>query len=286
MTSKKPKKCFETRNNARLVTSGCAQVTQWYNHGMHIDLFTIFPEICEPYLNKSILGRAQDAGALTVDVHNIRDYAISKHRSTDDLPYGGGGGMVMKPEPVFNAVETVLAEHIKNCPVILLTPQGRPFTQTVAREFAEHQRIALVAGRYEGVDERVRQHLVTDEISLGDFVVTGGELPALAVIDATTRLLPGALGDPRAASNDSHGAAGLLEAPHYTRPSDYRGWQVPPVLLSGDHSRVERWRRDQAIRRTWNRRPDLLPNAILSENERNLLEGMVDENTSNKQDDG
>jgi tRNA (guanine37-N1)-methyltransferase len=223
---------------------------------MRFDVFTLFPEIFPAYLNESILKRAQESGALEVAVHNIRDYTTDKHHTTDDVPYGGGGGMVMKPEPIFAAVESVLGAP-PNCPVILLTPQGRPFTQQVAVELSGQARLALLCGRYEGVDERVRQHLVTDEISMGDFVLTGGELPALAIIDAVTRLLPGVLGDPEATNKDSH-SAGLLEHPHYTRPPVFRGWAVPEVLRSGNHAEIEKWRREQSVKRTEERRPDLL----------------------------
>lgn len=236
---------------------------------MRFDLFTLFPDVCRAYLQESILKRAQAAGRLEVAVHNIRDYALGKHLVTDDLPYGGGGGMVMKPEPVFAAVESVLA-GAGPVPIILLTPQGRPFTQAVAQELSGQPRLALISGRYEGFDERIRLHLATDELSLGDFVLTGGELPALAVVDAVARLLPGVLGDPTGAADDSH-ASGLLEYPHYTRPPEFRGWTVPDVLLSGDHARIERWRRQQALRRTFLRRPDLLAKLDLSETDRLFL---------------
>jgi tRNA (guanine37-N1)-methyltransferase len=240
---------------------------------LHFDLFTLFPEICITYLKESILKRAQEAGLVSVAIHNLRDYAAGKHQVTDDLPYGGGGGMVMKPEPIFNAVESVLGAP-PCCPVILLTPQGRTFNQRLAQELAQKPRLALLCGRYEGVDERVRQHLVTDEISVGDYVLTGGELPALVVIDAVTRLIPGALGDPQGASDDSH-ATGLLEYPHYTRPPVFRNWAVPDVLLSGNHAEIERWRREQSLLRTWQRRPDLLANAPLTEADRKFLEKLA-----------
>ena len=223
---------------------------------MRFDVFTLFPEMFTAYLNESILKRAREAGLLEVSLHNIRDYTTDKHRTTDDEPYGGGGGMVMKPEPIFAAVEGVLGAP-PSCPVILLTPQGRTFSHRVALELSQHEHLALLCGRYEGVDERVREHLVTDEISLGDFVLTGGELPALAVIDAVSRLIPGVLGDPEAASKDSH-ASGLLEYPHYTRPPEFRGWEVPEVLRSGNHAEIEKWRREQSEERTRQRRPDLL----------------------------
>ncbi len=239
---------------------------------LRFDLFTLFPEICAAYLQESILKRAQAAGLVEVAIHNLRDYAPGKHQVTDDIPYGGGGGMVMKPEPVFNAVEAVLGPQPQAgaVPIVLLTPQGRPFTQAVAQELARQPRLALICGRYEGFDERIRQHLANDEISLGDFVLTGGELPALAIVDAVTRLLPGVLGDPTGAQDDSH-ASGLLEYPHYTRPPEFRGWSVPDVLLSGDHGRIERWRRQEALRRTFLRRPDMLLKQALSEEDRVFL---------------
>lgn len=244
---------------------------------MHIDLFTLFPEVTLEYLSSSIIGRAQESGALHVAVHNIRSYAKDRHRLTDDAPYGGGGGMVMKPEPIFSAVDSVLEAKQDSTPIILMTPQGRLFSQIVARELARYESMVLIAGRYEGVDERVRRHLATDEISVGDYVLTGGELPALVVIDAVTRLLPGVLGNPGAVANDSHGDEGLLEHPHYTRPVEYRGWRVPDVLLSGDHSEVAVWRRMHALRRTWQRRPELLLQADLSEQERRWLDEIAEE---------
>jgi tRNA (guanine37-N1)-methyltransferase len=227
-----------------------------YNDFMRFDLFTLFPEVLAPYLNASILKRAQEAELVECHLHNIRDWTTDKHHTADDEPYGGGGGMVMKAGPVFAAVEGVLGAP-PACPVVLMTPQGRTFTQFIARELAGYPRLALIAGRYEGIDERVREHLVTDEISIGDYVLTGGELPALVLVDAITRLVPGALGDAQATGKDSH-AAGLLEHPHYTRPADFRGWQVPEVLRSGNHALVDRWRLEMSIRRTLERRPDLL----------------------------
>jgi tRNA (guanine37-N1)-methyltransferase len=235
---------------------------------MQFDVFTLLPEVFPAYLETSILQRARERGLIDVRVHNIRDHTHDRHHTADDTPYGGGGGMVMKPEPVFEAVETALGGAA--CPVILLSPQGRVFSQAIARELAAHPRLALICGRYEGVDERVRAHLATDEISVGDYVLTGGELPALTVIDAVARLLPGALGDPDGAQDDSH-SEGLLEYPHYTRPPEFRGWGVPEVLLSGDHGKVERWRREQSLRRTLAKRPDLLEKAELSEEDRDYL---------------
>jgi tRNA (guanine37-N1)-methyltransferase len=215
---------------------------------LYFDIFTLFPGMFTGIFDDSILKRAREAGIISVTLHNIRDYAQGRHRVTDDTPYGGGGGMVMKPEP--------LALVPLDVPVILLSPQGRTFTQTIANELAGYHRIALICGRYEGVDERVRESLVTDEISIGDFVISGGELAAAIVVDAVTRLLPGALGCDIGAYEDSF-ATGLLEYPQYTRPAVYRDQGIPDILTSGDHARVARWRREQALRRTWERRPDL-----------------------------
>lgn len=238
---------------------------------MKIEVFTLFPEVMSPYLSASILGRAQEAGLVQVGLHNIRDYALDRHSITDDEPYGGGGGMVMKPEPLFEAVETVLGEELADTRVVLMTPQGRLFKQAIAQELAGLPRLALISGRYEGVDERVREHLADDEISVGDYVLTGGELPALVVIDAVVRLLPGALGDEDASRKDSH-SGGLLEGAHYTRPAEFRGWRVPDVLRSGDHARIAAWRRQQSLRRTKERRPDLLDQADLSPEEAEAIE--------------
>ena len=249
---------------------------------MQFEVFTLLPEVFPPYLDSSIMQRARQRGLVDVRLHNIRDWARDKHHTTDDTPYGGGGGMVMKPEPVFDAVEAILGptdslrdSSTAGCPVILLTPQGRVFTQAVAAELSAHERIALICGRYEGFDERIRQGLVTDEISVGDFVLTGGELPALTIIDAVTRLLPGALGDPTGAEDDSH-ASGLLEYPHYTRPPEFRGMSVPEILLSGDHAKIEKWRREQSLLRTLQRRPDLLEKMELTEKEKAFLKNQAD----------
>jgi tRNA (guanine37-N1)-methyltransferase len=223
---------------------------------LQFDVLTLFPEVFTPYLHVSMMQRAMERKIIRVDLHNIRDFSKDKHHTTDDSPYGGGGGMVMKCEPVFAAVEQVLGTPLP-CPLILMTPQGRTFTQQVAYELSHLPRLALLCGHYEGIDERIRAHLVTDEISVGDYVLTGGELPALCLIDAVARLLPGMLGDPDGALDDSF-SSGMLEYPHYTRPEDFRGWKVPEVLLSGNHSEIERWRREKALARTKNRRPDLL----------------------------
>lgn len=246
---------------------------------MRFDVFTLFPEIFVPYLDTSILLRALQRGLIDVQIHNIRDWTTDRHHITDDEPYGGGGGMVMKPEPIFAAVEAVLGSP-PTCPLILLTPQGRVFTQETAIQLARPAldestdslpaRLGLLCGRYEGFDERIRQHLATDELSIGDYVLTGGELAALIVIDAVTRLIPGVLGDPDGAMDDSH-ASGLLEYPHYTRPPEFRGWRVPDILLSGDHAKIARWRREQALLRTRQRRPDLLASAELTKDDLKFL---------------
>ena len=238
---------------------------------MQFDVFTLIPEAVQAYLASSILGRAQARGLIRICLHNPRDYTHDRHRTTDDVPYGGGGGMVMKPEPIFEAVEAVLGDEIGSVPVILLTPQGRVFDQPLAAGLAAYPRLALLCGRYEGVDERVRQHLASLEISIGDYVLTGGEIPALAILDAIARLLPGVLGDADGAADDSH-AAGLLEYPHYTRPAEFRDWGVPDVLTSGDHGKIAAWRREQSLRRTFERRPDLLDRAELTAAERRLLD--------------
>ena len=251
---------------------------------MQFDVFTLLPEVFPSYLDTSILNRARQKGLIDVRVHNIRDYTHDKHHTTDDTPYGGGGGMVMKPEPIFEAVESVLGfttpptqpfdmaqDKPVTIPVILLTPQGRVFTQRMAEELSRYEHIALLCGRYEGVDERIREHLVTDEISIGDYVLTGGELPALMVIDAVSRLIPGVLGDPTGAEDDSH-SMGLLEYPHYTKPPEFRGWKVPDVLASGNHAKIDEWRRQQALTRTFHKRPDMLEKAQLSKKDMKIIE--------------
>ncbi len=243
---------------------------------MYIDVFTLFPTMFAGPLSESILKRAQDNGLLTVALHNIRDYTTDRHHITDDTPYGGGGGMVMKVEPIVAAVEAVLGDRLGHVPVILLSPQGRVLTQSIARELAAHDRLALICGHYEGVDDRVRQLIVTDELSIGDYVLTGGELPAMVLIDVLTRLIPGALGAPQAAEQDSH-ATGILEGPHYTRPPEFRGLRVPEVLINGHHAHIARWRREQGLRRTWRHRPDLLLTASLDEADRHFLATLAEE---------
>ncbi len=250
---------------------------------MHFDILTLFPSMFKGPFKESIVKRAIEAGLVTIAVHNIRDWATDKHRTTDDAPYGGGGGMILKPEPIFRAVEDILGlkeGERPQTPVILLTPQGRLFTQKVAWELSKHPRLVLICGHYEGVDERVRRYLATDEISIGDYVLTGGEIPAMVIVDAVTRLIPGVLGEPSAAFEDSH-ADGLLEYPHYTRPPVFRGYAVPQVLLSGNHAEIARWRRREALRRTLERRPDLLAKARLSDEDREFLRELIERKLGN-----
>jgi len=235
---------------------------------MRIDIVTLFPGMVTPVLAESMLGRAQTRGLVDIRVVNLRDYAGGRHRVTDDYQFGGGGGMVLKPEPLFAAVEALRTPSAR---VVLMDPRGRTFTHEVAAALARESHLILLAGRYEGIDARVGEKLADEAISIGDYVVTGGELPALVVTDAVTRLLPGVLGAEGAAERESF-ADGLLEPPQYTRPEEYRGARVPPVLLSGDHARIVRWRRVQAIWVTWRERPDLLATARLTEDERKLVE--------------
>ncbi len=223
---------------------------------MRIDVLTLFPGMFEGPLSHSILARAREAGLLEVAVHDLRQYAEGRHRVTDEPPFGGGGGMVMKPEPIFAGVEALAAAHGPGR-VVLLTPAGALLSPAVAERLAKEARLVLICGRYEGVDQRVADHLADEEISIGDYVLSGGELPAMVLIDAVARFLPGVLGDPGAPHRDSF-AEGVLEAPHYTRPRDFRGWTVPEVLLSGDHGAIEAWRREEGVRRTSRLRPDLL----------------------------
>jgi tRNA (guanine37-N1)-methyltransferase len=231
---------------------------------IHIHIFTIFPQMFEGPLSTGLFQKAVESGVLAVDIRNIRDYTHDRHHTTDDYPYGGGAGMVMKPEPVFEAVEALKSElarqGIENVPVVLLTPQGRLFSQQVAVELSMQSHLAFVCGEYEGVDERIREHLATDEISIGDYVLTGGELAAMVVVNAVVRLVPGFLGSPESLLSESH-SGGLLEYPQYTRPPVFRGWAVPDVLLSGNHAQIAEWRRQQSLCRTLARRPDLLPAA-------------------------
>jgi tRNA (guanine37-N1)-methyltransferase len=234
---------------------------------MRIDVLTLFPGMVEPVLAASMLGRARARGLVDIRVVDLRDYAAGRHRNADDYQFGGGGGMVLKPEPIFAAVEALRTDGAR---VVLLDPRGRTFTQAVAGEMARETHLILIAGRYEGVDERVGDLLAHERLSIGDYVVTGGELPALVVTDAVTRPLPGVLGGAGAAERESF-VSGLLEPPQYTRPEEFRGARVPEILLSGDHARVARWRREQALYQTWRRRPELLAEASLTDEERKLI---------------
>jgi len=243
---------------------------------MRIDVLTLFPEMFEGVFGSSIMGKAREKGLVSLKTVNFRDYSTNKHHTVDDTPYGGGGGMVLKPEPIFAAVEDVAPRAEpggeERAPrVILMCPQGKPFNQAIARELSRERHLIFICGHYEGYDERIRERLVTDELSIGDYVLTGGELPAMVVIDAVVRLLPGVLGNEQSAVSDSF-ADGLLEYPHYTRPPVFRDMRVPDVLLSGNHAEIEKWRRRQSLLRTLERRPELLATADLTEKERQWLE--------------
>lgn len=242
---------------------------------IRFDILTVFPEMFLSPFDCSLLKKAREHDLIDIRVHDIRMYAEDRHRMTDDAPYGGGGGMVMKVEPIDRALKAIRAGE-KGCLTVLLTPQGEPFNQRAAEELAALPRIVLICGRYEGVDERVRIHLADREMSVGDYVLTGGELPAMVVVDAIARLVPGVLGNAESASRDSH-ATGLLEHPHYTRPAEYRDWRVPDVLLSGHHREIERWRRKESLRRTRSRRPDLLEKASRTEEDNTLLAELEEE---------
>jgi len=237
---------------------------------MRIDILTIFPGMFRGPFEESIVKRAVEKGLVQVFLHDIRDYASDKHRTVDDYVFGGTQGMLMKAEPLFAAVENVQSQAPERGPIVLLTPQGRLFSQEVAAELAGHDRLILICGHYEGVDARVHEHLATDEISIGDYVLSGGELAAMVVVDAVVRQIPGALGSPLSSADDSF-AHGLLEHPQYTRPADFRGMKVPEVLLSGNHAEIARWRRQQSLLRTAKRRPDLLARADLTDEERQWL---------------
>lgn len=244
---------------------------------MLFQVLTTFPEMIEAVVGESILGRARQKGLIEVEAINLRDFAADRHRTTDDAPFGGGPGMVMKPEPVFKAVESLIARARSGRPrVLLMTPQGQRFDQQMAAQLAREGHLIIICGRYEGVDERIRQHLVTDEISVGDYVLTGGEVAALIVIDAVARLVPGVLGDASSVEDESF-SSGLLEYPQYTRPAEFRGYKVPEVLLSGNHEQIRIWRRRQALKRTLRRRPDLLETAPLTEQDRHLLKQIGDD---------
>ncbi len=245
---------------------------------MRFHVLTLFPAMFGSYLEEGILARARARGLISVSLHDIRDFAHDRHRTVDDYPYGGGPGMVMKPGPLFETVESVRdsGKLANSSPVILLTPQGRTFTQSVAEELAGHDELALLCGRYEGVDDRVARHLVTDAISIGDYVLGGGELAAMVIIEAVSRLLPGVVGSAESPANDSF-TTGLLQHPVYTRPARFREWDAPEILLSGHHAEIARWQRRESLRRTLLLRPDLLdllPTDALSEDDRRFLEDL------------
>jgi tRNA (guanine37-N1)-methyltransferase len=237
---------------------------------MRFDIITIFPEIFSKVFDFGIIRRAVEANLIEIHIHDLRDYTHDRHRQVDDRPFGGGAGMVMKPEPLFRAVETI-ANGETDVSVILLSPQGRLFSQPLAEEYSRKPRMVLICGRYEGVDERVVESLITDEVSIGDYVLSGGEIPSMVIVDAVTRLIPGALGCEQSAERESF-AGGLLDYPHYTRPAEYRGLKAPEVLLSGNHAEVERWRRRKAVEKTLRRRPDLIQKRELSDGERKEIE--------------
>ena len=237
---------------------------------MRFDIITIFPEIFIEVFDFGIIRRAVEANLLEIGVHDLRDFTEDRHRQVDDRPFGGGAGMVMKPEPLFRAVEQV-KQDAPDASVVLLSPQGRLFSQELALEYSRRPQVVLICGRYEGVDERVAEDLVTDEVSIGDYVLSGGEIPAMVVIDAVTRLIPGALGCEQSAERESF-VGGLLDHPHYTRPAEFRGLKTPEVLLNGNHAEIEKWRRRKAIEKTLRRRPDLILNRELSDEERRELD--------------
>ncbi len=240
---------------------------------MRFDIITIFPEIFSSVFDFGIVRRAVEAKLIEINIHDLRDYTHDRHRQVDDRPFGGGAGMVMKPEPLFRAVEAVTSDS-PDASVALLSPQGRLFDQDLAREYSLKARVVLICGRYEGVDERVVEHLITDEVSVGDFVLSGGEIPAMVVVDAVTRLIPGALGCEQSAERESF-VGGLLDYPQYTRPAAYRGMNVPGVLLSGNHAEIERWRWRKSIEQTLRRRPDLITARELSADQRQEMEEIL-----------
>ncbi|OAH53739.1 MULTISPECIES: tRNA (guanosine(37)-N1)-methyltransferase TrmD [Bacillaceae] len=246
---------------------------------MKIDVLTLFPEMFHGVFSSSIMKKAADKEKVSFRAVNFRDYADGKHKVVDDYPYGGGAGMVLKPQPLFDAVEA-LKEEAETAPrIILMCPQGERYTQKKAEELAREEHLIFLCGHYEGYDERVRTHLVTDEISIGDYVLTGGELGAMVVADSIVRLLPGVLGNDDSAVQDSF-SSGLLEHPHYTRPADFRGMKVPDVLTSGNHRHIDEWRREQSLKRTWERRPDLFDHCPLTEEEKQLIDSWKMKNTT------
>ncbi len=244
---------------------------------MKIDFLTLFPEMFHGVLNESILRKAQEKEAVTFNVINFREYSTNKHQNVDDYPYGGGAGMVLTPQPIFDAVEDIREQGNTEPKVILVCPQGERFTQTKAEELAKEEHLLFICGHYEGYDERIREHLVTEEISIGDFVLTGGELASMVITDSVVRLLPGVLGNEDSPILDSY-SSGLLEHPHYTRPADFRGFKVPEVLLSGNHKLIAEWREEQSLRRTFERRPDLLEKYPLTEKQKSIIKMWQNEN--------
>jgi tRNA (guanine37-N1)-methyltransferase len=244
------------------------------------DIVTIFPEMVSAALTAGVIGRARDRGLLDIVVHNLRDFTTDRHKVVDDVPFGGGPGMVMKPEPFVAAVEGIAAQRGTPGAVVLTSPAGKPFTQADAERFRAMAHIVLLCGRYEGVDERVREHVATEEVSIGDYVLSGGEIPALVVVDVVSRLVPGVVGDEQSVEEDSF-SRGLLDHPHYTRPAEFRGWKVPDVLLSGHHGEIRRWRHREAIRRTAERRPELLGAATLDSADEEVLRELTAMRTRN-----
>lgn len=237
---------------------------------MNIHILSLFPEMFSGVFRASILKKAQEKNEVTLNVLNFREFSGNKHHQVDDYPYGGGAGMVLKPEPLFNAIDSLKINSEKKSRVILLCPQGERFTQRKAEELSKEKELIIICGHYEGYDERIREHLVTDEISIGDFVLTGGELAAMTIVDSVVRLLPNVLGNAESHEKDSF-STGLLEHPHYTRPVEYRGLKVPDVLLSGNHAEIEKWRREQSLKRTLERRPELLESANLSTKDQGII---------------
>jgi tRNA (guanine37-N1)-methyltransferase len=250
---------------------------------MRFHILTIFPDMFQGPTSQGIIGRGIDSGVITVNLTDIREFTNDKHRSVDDYPFGGSPGMLMKPEPVFEAVESVQesAGLGESAPVVLLSPQGRRLTQGIVEDYAKLEDLVLVCGRYEGFDERIRQELATDELSIGDYVLGGGELAAMVIIEATSRLIPGVVGSIESTEDDSF-TTGLLQHPQYTRPAEYRGLSVPDVLISGNHAKIRKWRRQESLRRTWRRRPDLLDTAALTAEDRQYLEDLEREGDHNR----
>ncbi|MFW6269399.1 MAG: tRNA (guanosine(37)-N1)-methyltransferase TrmD [Bacillota bacterium] len=249
---------------------------------MFFDILTLFPEMFEGPFNESILARAQTEDLIEINVIDIRDYTYDKHNVADDYPYGGGAGMVLKVEPIYRAVNEIKKKRKGDFPVILLTPQGKKLNQVKVKEYSNYEGIVLICGHYEGVDERVRKYIATEEISIGDFVLTGGEIPAMALVDAVSRMIPSVLGDENSKKNDSF-YNGLLDYPQYTRPREFKGMKTPDILLSGNHQKIERWRNKQSLKRTLKRRPDLIENKNLNSRQKKLLKEIKLEGEINEQ---